>query len=185
ALGFMNVIEFLGPKLYMISKMLKDLAFFMCILLIVCTGYSVASRAVCLNGQIEFSGKGIFRQIFYPVYYMMYGIFDTDFQVLDESLHVDSLESASAHVLLAIHVMFVNVLLLNLLIAMFSNRFQQVEDETKIVWYNLRYTFVRMIPIEADCHKKWSAFEKTCTDHFAETQVTDRSIEHRENSSDT
>ncbi|CAF4590639.1 unnamed protein product, partial [Rotaria magnacalcarata] len=38
---------------------------------------------------------------------------------------------------------FVNILLTNLLIAMFSKRFDEVYDDTKNIWFTQRYLFTR------------------------------------------
>ncbi|CAF4840745.1 unnamed protein product [Rotaria socialis] len=127
SLSFILVVRFLGPHIVAIGKMLKDLAFFMCIIAIVMTGYGVASRAMVYYPNanrfnetgisIAFNGRDIFRQIAYPVYYLMYGEFGTELDDLDNNR--DEAWSISTHVLLAVHMLFVNILLTNLLIAMF------------------------------------------------------------------
>ncbi|CAF1116563.1 unnamed protein product, partial [Adineta steineri] len=83
SLAFIIVIPSLGPHLVAIGKMLKDLLFFMCIIAIVMTGYGVASRSMVYYSNptlfndtttdTSFDGRSIFRQIIYPVYYLMYG----------------------------------------------------------------------------------------------------------------
>jgi hypothetical protein len=68
----------------------------MCIIFIVMTGYGVASRAMvyypAANGFLiqdggyidnRFDGRSIFRQIAYPVYYLMYGELDSELDNLD------------------------------------------------------------------------------------------------------
>lgn len=116
----------------------------MCIIAIVMTGYGVTSRSMVYYPHADkfndtdidtsFSGRSIFRQIAYPVYYLMYGEFGNELGNLDgknlESSrfvpmrncwieYPDAGWSISTHVLLAIHMLFVNILLTNLLIAMF------------------------------------------------------------------
>lgn len=49
----------------------------------------------------------------------------------------------STQVLLAFHMLFVNILLTNLLIAMFSKRFDQVYEDTKNIWHSQQYIFTR------------------------------------------
>ena len=58
---------------------LKDLTFFMFVIAIVMIAYGVASRSMAYypNSEfnqydISFDGRSIFRQIVYPVYYLMY-----------------------------------------------------------------------------------------------------------------
>ena len=65
----------------------------MCIIAIVMTGYGVASRSMVYypnadkfndsNIDTSFSGRSIFRQIAYPVYYLMYGEVGNELGYLD------------------------------------------------------------------------------------------------------
>ncbi|CAF2356486.1 unnamed protein product [Rotaria sp. Silwood2] len=153
-LSFIIVIPYLGPHLVAIGKMLQDLLFFTIIIAIVMIGYGVASRsmvyfptvngfAIPAGGSIDnsFDGRSVFRYIAYPVYYLLYG------NVGDERMNLDNNPDAgwsiSNHVLLAIHMLFVNVLLTNLLIAMFSKRFDEVHEDTINIWYSQQYLFTR------------------------------------------
>ncbi|CAF1449983.1 unnamed protein product [Adineta steineri] len=151
SLAFIIVIPFLGPHLVAIGKMLKDLSFFMCIIAIVMAGYGVASRSMVYYSNptlfndtttdTSFDGRSIFRQIIYPIYYLIYGEFGKELDDLD--IEPDAAWSVATHVLLAIHMLFVNILLTNLLIAMFSKRFDQVYDDTKNIWHSQQYLFTR------------------------------------------
>ncbi|CAF3973574.1 unnamed protein product, partial [Rotaria sordida] len=151
SLSFIIVVRFLGSHIVAIGKMLKDLAFFMCIIFIVMAGYGVASRSMIYypnadklnvtNFSTEFNGRSIFRQIAYPIYYLMYGEFGNELSTLDE--YPDAGWSISTHVLLAAHMLFVNILLTNLLIAMFSKRFDQVYEDTQNIWHSQQYLFTR------------------------------------------
>ncbi|CAF1361372.1 unnamed protein product [Rotaria sordida] len=151
SLSFIIVIQFLGPPLVAAGRMLKDLLFFMCIIFIVMTGYGVASRSVVYypnpnafndtNVNTAFDGRSIFRQIAYPVYYLMYGQFGNELSDLDT--YPDAGWSIATHILLAAHMLFVNILLINLLIAMFSKRFDQVYEDTKNIWHSQQYVFTR------------------------------------------
>lgn len=65
----------------------------MCIIAIVMTGYGVASRSMVYYSNADlfpseqvdtsFNGRSIFRQIAYPVYYLMYGQFGNELSDLD------------------------------------------------------------------------------------------------------
>jgi hypothetical protein len=68
----------------------------MCIIAIVMAGYGVASRSMVYypkendfttdsNGTIDdsFNARSVFRQIAYPVYYLMYGEFGNELTTLD------------------------------------------------------------------------------------------------------
>ena len=120
----------------------------MIIIFIVMAGYGVASRSMVYYPKendftpasgvavdTNFTARSIFRNIAYPVYYLMYGEFQTQLEDLDGmhmniisnckhispflKEHQDAGWSISTHILLAIHMLFVNILLTNLLIAMF------------------------------------------------------------------
>lgn len=114
----------------------------MCIIAIVMTGYGVASRSMVYYANTDkfndtdasFSGRTIFRQIAFPVYYLLYGELGNELGNLNGKYNIDLSKritmvywieypdagwSISTHVLLAFHMLFVNILLTNLLIAMF------------------------------------------------------------------
>ncbi|CAF3178228.1 unnamed protein product [Rotaria socialis] len=153
SLSFIIVIPFLGPHLVAIAKMLQDLLFFLSIIAVVMIAYGVASRSMVyyppgnnvtvLTGppDTSFSGRPIFRNILYPVYYLMYGDFGDELTNLDNNS--DAAWATADQVLLAIHMIFVNILLVNLLIAMFSKRFNEVDEDTRNIWHSQQYLFTR------------------------------------------
>ncbi|CAF1211902.1 unnamed protein product [Didymodactylos carnosus] len=53
ALGFINVVPFLGPHLVAIGKMLRDLLFFMVLIILIMTAYGVTSRSMSYYGTFE------------------------------------------------------------------------------------------------------------------------------------
>jgi len=69
----------------------------MCIIAVVMTGYGVASRSMAYypnadlfnssNINTAFEGRSIFRQIIYPVYYLMYGQFGNELSNLDGKIN--------------------------------------------------------------------------------------------------
>ena len=110
--------------------------------------YGVASRSMVYypvvngfttypNNSIDttFDGRDVFRQILYPVYYFLYGVLDDELANLNSMLinvlvilyifssfrkdNPNAGWSIATQVLLAFHMMFVNILLTNLLIAIF------------------------------------------------------------------
>ncbi len=102
------------------------------------------SRALILYNQVPFTGRGIFSEIFYVPYWFIYGTV-TDLTLLDGKysfiflkiiyfilISIDIInngtddttgavaEATATHVLLAFHMLFINILILNLLIAVFA-----------------------------------------------------------------
>ncbi|CAF1249047.1 unnamed protein product [Adineta ricciae] len=147
SLAFLGIAKNLGPKLVMIRRMVIDLSFFIYIIIVAMVAYGVASRAMynfnadADSDDLTFDGRSIFRHIIYPSYYLMYGEVDGDKQALDQNPNDST--SIATHVLLAFHMLFVNILLINLLIAMFSFTFESVQTQTDLVWRYERYSFVR------------------------------------------
>ncbi|CAF3332873.1 unnamed protein product [Rotaria sp. Silwood1] len=153
-LSFIIVVPYLGPHLVAIWKMIQDLLFFMVIIAVVMIGYGVASRSMVYyprannftmetGGSIDnsFDGRSVFRHIAYPVYYLLHGEVGNERTSLDSN--PDAAWSISNHILLAIHMLFVNILLTNLLIAMFSKRFDEVYEDIQNIWQSQKYLFTR------------------------------------------
>ena len=46
-------------------------------------GYGTASRAIAYYGNITFTATGIFEDMIYPVYYLMYSQVDSEMKYLD------------------------------------------------------------------------------------------------------
>ncbi|CAF1110172.1 unnamed protein product [Rotaria sordida] len=143
SLSFLGIAQKMGPKLVMIRRMTIDLFFFTYIILIAIIAYGVASRTMYNynNDILSFDARSIFRHIIYPAYYLLYGNVGDELSELDAN--PDSSMSISTHVLLAFHMLFVNILLINLLIAMFSYTFESVQTHTDLVWRYERYLLIR------------------------------------------
>ncbi|CAF1277108.1 unnamed protein product [Rotaria sordida] len=147
SLAFLGVARNMGPKLVMIRKMIIDLLFFIYIILIAMIAYGVASRTMYKynddtdDDDLTFDGRSVFRHILYPSYYLMYGSTDKELTALDQNRDLGT--SIATQVLLAFHMLFVNILLINLLIAMFSFTFESVQSQTDLVWRYERYSFIR------------------------------------------
>ncbi|XP_070535403.1 transient receptor potential cation channel subfamily M member 2-like isoform X2 [Ptychodera flava] len=141
----------IGPKVIMIRKMMVDLSFFIGILFVIMVGYGVAAQAVLSPG--EESPESLFAGVFYRPYFQLYGELFLDEMSQDESCTdnqtlVDlGIQKCSEYrwfalVLMALYMMLSNVLLLNLLIAMFSYTFAAVQDNTDIFWKYQRYGLI-------------------------------------------
>ncbi|CAF4290919.1 unnamed protein product, partial [Adineta steineri] len=51
-------------------------------------------------------------------------------------------EATATHVLLAFHMLFINILILNLLIAVFTDTIDKVKENTEFYWRYQRYSFI-------------------------------------------
>ncbi|XP_077993111.1 transient receptor potential cation channel subfamily M member-like 2 [Glandiceps talaboti] len=141
----------MGPKLIMIGKMMVDLLFFVGILFIIMLGYGVSMQAILYPNESRV--VPLIEGIFYKPYFQIYGELFLE-EVRGE---IDCTTNATliaqggqrcpdAHwlvlVLLVLYMMLSNVLLLNLLIAMFSYTFEAVQENTDIFWKFQRYGLI-------------------------------------------
>ncbi|CAH1793997.1 unnamed protein product, partial [Owenia fusiformis] len=144
----------LGPKVIMIRRMLTDLLFFIAILLVFILAYGVASQALRYpNAPVSWN---LLKDIVYLPYWQMYGELElalvegelegcTSNETIwrnDPEAERCPEESSLAIILFAIYMMVSNVLLLNLLIALFSHTFEKVQENSEKVWRFYRYNLI-------------------------------------------
>ncbi|XP_074622988.1 transient receptor potential cation channel subfamily M member-like 2 isoform X1 [Acropora palmata] len=147
SLQIFSVNRQLGPKLVMIRKMLEDLKQFVIILVIFIIAYGIALQAVSFPGPGKFSkGFGeVVRGIVDLPYWQMYGelfLEEISGQKPDEYGEVHPTAKWLSQALLAGYMLFTNVLLLNLLIAIFSYTFERVQEDSDKVWKFQRYELI-------------------------------------------
>ncbi|XP_066291309.1 transient receptor potential cation channel subfamily M member-like 2 isoform X2 [Branchiostoma lanceolatum] len=125
----------IGPKVIMIQKMLVDLVFFLVILLVFIFAYGVMRHTLIFpNSAMEWS---LLTNVSLIPYWQVYG-----------ELFVDEQDGTTPHgswlvyVLQGLYMLLTNVLLLNLLIAMFSFTFQKIQDNSEQVWRFHRYDLI-------------------------------------------
>ena len=131
-LQFSSVHKEIGPLLIMVTHMCKDMVHFMIILLVTLLGYGVALQSV-LHPHTTLSGSAVFR-IFQIPYQQLYGEID-----IDDILTVTNSSDVVGHesqpgfrnyvgvILADCYLLFTNVLLLSLLIAMFNSSYEKVK----------------------------------------------------------
>ncbi|XP_072026975.1 transient receptor potential cation channel subfamily M member-like 2 [Amphiura filiformis] len=148
----------LGPKVLMIFKMLVDLLFFMFILLVIIVGYGLSVMAVQYPRAVDFFEPwDYFRNIFYVPYFQIFGeLFLEDILATPSdgtcTNNVTAIglgatmcphHSLIGLLLLAVFMLLSNVLLLNLLIAIFSDTFAKVQEETDVSWKYQFYSITK------------------------------------------
>ncbi|CAF1306706.1 unnamed protein product [Adineta steineri] len=139
---FIGIVADIGPKIVMIRKMTNDLFLFIIIIVIFIFGYGVASRSMTAYGTIEFKGQNILRDIIYPVYYFVHGSFDNERTQLEAV--PDTSTTIATQVIFAFHMLFVNILLINLLIALFSFTINDIQTQAHYVWAYDRCEIIRI-----------------------------------------
>ncbi|XP_041649202.1 transient receptor potential cation channel subfamily M member 4-like [Cheilinus undulatus] len=156
-LHIFTIHRVLGPKIIIVKRMMKDLIFFLFFLAVWLIAYGVASKA--LRYSYDPSPIRILNQVFYQPYMYIFGQFpnismDADVQVEDKCTNNATLIKAGHEpclnpyanwlviILFIIFLLFTNIVLVNLLIAMFSYTFTVVQERSDIHWKYLRYNLI-------------------------------------------
>uniref|UniRef100_A0A8D2DE23 Transient receptor potential cation channel subfamily M member 4 n=1 Tax=Sciurus vulgaris TaxID=55149 RepID=A0A8D2DE23_SCIVU len=161
-LHIFTVNKQLGPKIVIVSKMMKDVFFFLFFLGVWLVAYGVATEGLLRPRDRDL--PNILRRVFYRPYLQIFGqIPQEDMDVaLMEHINCTSEQGAWARppgiqagscvslyanwlvvLLLIIFLLVANILLLNLLIAMFSYTFGKVQGNSDLYWKAQRYSLIR------------------------------------------
>ncbi|XP_037380756.1 transient receptor potential cation channel subfamily M member 2 isoform X1 [Talpa occidentalis] len=164
-LRFMHIFtvsKTLGPKIIMLKQMTKDVFFFLLLLAVWVVSFGVANQAILIHNERRVDW--IFRGAIYQSYLAIFGQIPDYIDGVNFSLDHCSPngtdpykpkcpESDAARqepafpewltvTLLCVYLLFTNILLLNLLIAMFNYTFQQVQDNTDQFWKFQRHSLI-------------------------------------------
>ncbi|XP_026491719.1 transient receptor potential cation channel trpm isoform X9 [Vanessa tameamea] len=143
-LNILGVNKYLGPLVTMMGKMVKNMIYFVVLLLVVLMSFGVARQAI-LYPDKEASWY-LIRGIFFQPYFMLYGeVFAPDiapecgFGIGDQKCVTGRWITPIA---MTIYLLVANILLINLLIAVFNNIFNEVNEVSHQVWMFQRFTVV-------------------------------------------
>ncbi|KAH9512885.1 hypothetical protein Btru_036877 [Bulinus truncatus] len=144
----------MGPKVIMIRKMLTDLMFFFLILLVFILSFGAAYH-INMFPNAPVSWSILYYVLYYPYFQIHGNLFLEDMQGEDVSgctrnetiwrndpMNRCPEKNAIVPVLLAVYMVLTNILLINILIAMFSYTFQSVQDNSTKVWRFYRFALV-------------------------------------------
>ncbi|CAF3833359.1 unnamed protein product, partial [Rotaria sp. Silwood1] len=135
-LDIFSPVKRLGPKLVMIGEMVHDLKFYMLMLTIFILAYGVPTYNL-LYGVQKFSWH-IPRAILNLAYWQIFG----ELEVLDDIEKNYEITGYVVFILLIAYMTVASVLLINLLIAMFSNTFDRLQLDTDCIWKFQHYSYV-------------------------------------------
>eukprot|EP00052_Salpingoeca_macrocollata_P022389 m.194400 g.194400 ORF g.194400 m.194400 type:complete len:1763 (-) comp21786_c0_seq1:135-5423(-) len=128
----------LGPKLIIIGKMGRDVATFMALLVVFLLSYGVLLH-VLVFPQEELS-RGSVVNVLYRPYFQMYGELMTD-ELSEQASCLGFFPftdctgfGAVIPFFLSVYLILSNIMLINLLIAMFSKTYDEVEEEALELW---------------------------------------------------
>lgn len=139
---------------YLFTKKIRDLMFFISIIAIFICAFGVTTQATLYPGRNKLDFE-LFKAILDKAYWPIYG----EMKILDEmdrcaGMSADSMNDSSSlpcpetsgiafsFIALMVYMVIANVLLINLLIAMFSSTFQDVQENTDQIWKFQRYRLV-------------------------------------------
>ncbi|XP_052253187.1 transient receptor potential cation channel subfamily M member-like 2 [Dreissena polymorpha] len=150
-----SVEKTLGPKLIIIQRMVKDLLYFLVIMAVFVLAYAIASHSILYPGAPVTWETA--RQIIRKPYFHLYGELFLD--ETEES--TDCTNDASlwtngttprcpseagkivVPIMMGVYLLFSNILLLNLLIAMFSYTFTTIHEQSDKIWCFQRYFIIK------------------------------------------
>uniref|UniRef100_A0A4W3HMT6 Transient receptor potential cation channel, subfamily M, member 2 n=1 Tax=Callorhinchus milii TaxID=7868 RepID=A0A4W3HMT6_CALMI len=143
----------LGPKIIMVKRMMKDIFFFLFLLALSIVAFGVAKQGILIHNEDRLDW--IFQGVVYHPYRMIFGEIPIDVGFSGFDLNQCTLTGSDPYkpkcpehdsnnnpifpewitvILLCIYLLFTNILLLNLLIAMFNYTFQLVQENTDKIW---------------------------------------------------
>ncbi|XP_012827177.1 transient receptor potential cation channel subfamily M member 3 [Xenopus tropicalis] len=151
-LDIFGVNKYLGPYVMMIGKMMIDMMYFVIIMLVVLMSFGVARQAILFPS--EEPSWNLAKNIFYMPYWMIYGEVFADqidppcgYNVTGEDGKIIQLPPCKTGAwivpaIMACYLLVANILLVNLLIAVFNNTFFEVKSISNQVWKFQRYQLI-------------------------------------------
>ncbi|XP_062832545.1 transient receptor potential cation channel subfamily M member 2 isoform X1 [Anolis carolinensis] len=154
-----TVSKTLGPKIIIVKRMMKDVFFFLFLLAVWVVSFGVAKQAILIHNENRVDW--IFRGVVYHSYLTIFGQIPTYIDGVNFNPDQCSPNGTDPYkpkcpeyngqplfpewltiILLCLYLLFTNILLLNLLIAMFNYTFQQVQAHTDQIWKFQRHDLI-------------------------------------------
>ncbi|XP_067002827.1 transient receptor potential cation channel trpm isoform X2 [Anabrus simplex] len=143
-LNILGVNKYLGPLVTMMGKMVKNMIYFVVLLLVVLMSFGVCRQAILYPDSD--ANWGLVREIFFQPYFMLYGeVFAAEIDPAcgDQPGMVKcQMGRWITPAVMSIYLLVANILLINLLIAVFNNIFNEVNAVSHQVWMFQRFTVV-------------------------------------------
>ncbi|XP_039673521.1 transient receptor potential cation channel subfamily M member 2 isoform X2 [Perca fluviatilis] len=161
-MAIFSISRTLGPKIIIVRRMMMDMFFFMFLLSIWVVAYGVATQGILIQNDNRLDW--IVRGAIYEPYLIIFGNFPTNIDYAAFDINSCSINGTNplkpkcpvlnenqtpafpewlTIIMLCIYLLFANILLLNLLIAIFNFTFQQVQDNTDRIWKFQRYELIK------------------------------------------
>uniref|UniRef100_A0A8P0NR09 Transient receptor potential cation channel subfamily M member 2 n=1 Tax=Canis lupus familiaris TaxID=9615 RepID=A0A8P0NR09_CANLF len=157
-----TVSKTLGPKIIIVKRMMKDVFFFLFLLAVWVVSFGVAKQAILIHNEsrVDWIFRGVIYQSYLTIFGQMPAYIDGRTGGLDQCSpngtdpykpkcpesdairHEPAFPEWLTVILLCLYLLFTNILLLNLLIAMFNYTFQQVQEHTDQIWKFQRHDLI-------------------------------------------
>nr|XP_021142078.1 transient receptor potential cation channel subfamily M member 2 isoform X3 [Columba livia] len=157
-----TVSRTLGPKIIIVKRMMKDVFFFLFLLAVWVVSFGVAKQAILIHNEERV--EWLFRGVVYHSYLTIFGQIPSYIDGVNFNIDQCSPNGTDPYkpkcpetnednkkpifpewltvILLCLYLLFTNILLLNLLIAMFNYTFQQVQEHTDQIWKFQRHDLI-------------------------------------------
>ncbi|XP_061172975.1 transient receptor potential cation channel subfamily M member 3-like isoform X2 [Saccostrea echinata] len=143
-LEILSVNQYLGPYVKIIGKLLRDMSYFLIIMLLVVMSFGIIRQAV--HFQNEEPSWFLVRNMFFYPYWMIYGeLFADEIDTCtDPERHPNGCVYGSwvAPACMFVFLLMSNVLLVNLLIARFNATFIRNNAKSREIWKFQRYQLI-------------------------------------------
>ncbi|PZC87367.1 hypothetical protein B5X24_HaOG201603 [Helicoverpa armigera] len=135
-LNILGVNKYLGPLVTMMGKMVKNMIYFVVLLLVVLMSFGVARQAILYPD--EEASWHLIREVFFQPYFMLYG--EVFAEQMAPPCGLPGLEECRVGhwvppVVMSVYLLIANILLVNLLIAVFNNIFIEVNGVSHQVFF--------------------------------------------------
>ncbi|XP_007577662.1 transient receptor potential cation channel subfamily M member 2-like, partial [Poecilia formosa] len=161
-MAIFTISQTLGPKIIIVKKMMMDIFFFMFLLSIWVMAYGVAKQGILIHNDNRLDW--IVRGAIYEPYLIIFGSFPENIDNAGFDINSCSMNGTDPMkpkcpvlnekqmpvfpewltiIMLCVYLLFANILLLNLLIAIFNYTFQEVHENTDRIWKFQRYQLIK------------------------------------------
>ncbi|XP_041921258.1 transient receptor potential cation channel subfamily M member 2 [Alosa sapidissima] len=161
-MAIFTISRTLGPKIIIVKRMMMDLFFFMFLLSIWVVAYGVAKQGILIHNEERLDW--IIRGAVYEPYLIIFGNVPTNIDNAEFDISTCTVNGTDPMrpkcpmlnanqmpafpewltiIMLCVYLLFANILLLNLLIAIFNYTFQEVQDNTDTIWKFQRYELIK------------------------------------------
>ncbi|XP_062389614.1 transient receptor potential cation channel subfamily M member 2-like [Sardina pilchardus] len=161
-MAIFTISRTLGPKIIIVKRMMMDLFLFMFLLSIWVVAYGVAKQGILIHNESRLDW--IMRGAVYEPYLIIFGDLPSNIDNTAFDISTCTVEGTDPMrpkcpvlnanqmpafpgwltiIMLCVYLLFANILLLNLLIAIFNYTFQEVQDNTDKIWKFQRYDLIK------------------------------------------